>query len=126
MRWRQHDRVTSFFLWIAAVISFQPLHAQVQDAATWRPPGALTFHNGGPLAQPAAELVSVNGHLDVVLAVDAYRQVSTQTKVHTSSSLYYEMSMLNFHHLHPIKLLLIIIYRTLLSATPPGHITIMG
>ena len=43
------------------------------QAADFHPPGTLTFHNGGPLAPPAIELVSFNGALDVTLSVNAFR-----------------------------------------------------
>lgn len=43
---------------------------------SWRPPGSLVFHNGGPLSPPAVELASADGKLDLTLTVDAFRQVT--------------------------------------------------
>ena len=63
----------------AAATIIQPPEAPVAPAPhrdeSWRPPGSLVFHNGGPLSPPALELASADGRLEVTLAVDAFRQV---------------------------------------------------
>ncbi|KAM3575473.1 hypothetical protein VYU27_002579 [Nannochloropsis oceanica] len=59
---------------LAQEIPTAPSTAPIPHAADFHPPGSLTFHNGGPLAPPAQELISSNGALEVTLSVNAFRQ----------------------------------------------------